>query len=122
MSKYKSKSFLDSFKNALRGIRLLWKSEKNFRTHSLIALLVLVLAGFVGFGAEEIAILVMMIGIVLICEMINSAIEYTLDAVYKNKYSKLVGMAKDIAAGAVTLSAFTSIVVGVLMFVNQIFD
>lgn len=122
MSKYKSKSFFDSFKNALRGIRLLWKSEKNFRTHSLIALLVLVLAGFVGFGAEEIAILVMMIGIVLICEMINSAIEYTLDAVYKNKYSKLVGMAKDIAAGAVTLSAFTSIVVGVLMFVNQIFD
>ena len=101
---------------------MLWKSEKNFRTHSLIALLVLVLAGFVGFGAEEIAILVMMIGIVLICEMINSAIEYTLDAVYKNKYSKLVGMAKDIAAGAVTLSAFTSIVVGVLMFVNQIFD
>ena len=122
MSKYKSKSFLDSFKNAFRGIRVLWKSEKNFRTHSLIALLVLVLAGFVGFGAEEIAILVMMIGIVLICEMINSAIEYTLDAVYKNKYSKLVGMAKDIAAGAVTLSAFTSIVVGVLMFVNQIFD
>ena len=56
------------------------------------------------------------------CKMINTAIEFTLDAVYKNKYSKLVGMAKDIAAGAVMLSASASVVIGLLLFWKNIFD
>ena len=48
--------------------------------------------------------------------MINTAIEYTLDAVYKNKYSKIVGMAKDISAGAVFITTIISVFIGILVF------
>ena len=60
-----------------------------------------------------------MCAIVLICEMLNSVIEFSLDAVFKNEYSKLVEMAKDIAAGMVLLASITSIIVGVIIFVSN---
>lgn len=122
MSKYKKTGFMASFRNAFRGIQILWKSEKNFRTHSLIGFLVFLTALLVGFDLTDLAILVLTIGLVIITEMINTAIEFSLDAMYKNKYSKLVGMAKDIAAGAVMLSASASVVIGFLLFWNNIFD
>ena len=71
------------------------------------------------FDFSDIAILVIMCAIVLICEMLNSVIEFSLDAVFKNEYSKLVEMAKDIAAGMVLLASITSIIVGVIIFVSN---
>ena len=120
MSKYKKTNIRTSFDNAYKGIRIVLKSEKNFRTHIFLAVFVILLAIFLGFEARDLAILVLTIGFVLITEMLNSSIEFTLDAVYKNKYSKIVGMAKDIAAGAVMLSAFVSVVIGILLFLNNI--
>jgi diacylglycerol kinase len=48
--------------------------------------------------------------------MLNTAIEFTLDAIYHNRYSKMVGMAKDISAGAVMFASFMSVIVGLLLF------
>jgi diacylglycerol kinase len=53
-------------------------------------------------------------------EMMNSAIEYSLDAVFHNKYSKLVGMAKDISAGAVMLVSVFAVIIGILLFGSAI--
>ena len=122
MSKYKKTGYLSSFENAYRGISIVIKSEKNFKIHTIIALIVLLIGIILGFNYKEIVILILTISMVLISEMLNSAIEFTLDAVYKNKYSKLVGMAKDIAAGAVMLSATSSVVIGLLLFINKIID
>ena len=52
----------------------------------------------------------------MITEMINTAIEFTLDAVYHNRYSKMVGMAKDISAGAVMFASFISVIIGLIVF------
>ncbi len=120
MSKYKKTGYQAAFENAYKGIRIVLKSEKNFRFHFIIALIVLACGVLFDFDAAEMAILVLTISTVLICEMVNSAIEFTLDAVYKNKYSQLVGMAKDIAAGAVMLSALSSIVIGIFLFGGKI--
>ena len=49
--------------------------------------------------------------------MLNSAIEFALDSIYHNKYSRMVGMAKDIAAGAVMVVTIIAVMVGVLLFV-----
>jgi diacylglycerol kinase len=122
MSKYKKTNFKLSLKNAVRGIELLWKSEKNFRTHCIITVLVLLLALLFSFDAKEMCILILTISIVILSEIFNSAIEFTLDAVYKNKYSRLVGMAKDISAAAVTISAMFSIIIGLFLFGNHLFD
>jgi len=120
MSKYKKTDFISSMKNALRGVALLWKSEKNFRFHVMIGLFVFLLALILGFDETDLSILVLTITIVLLCEMFNTALEFSLDSVFKNKYSKLVGMAKDISAGAVMLSAVASVVVGLILFGNNL--
>lgn len=122
MSKYKKTGFMASFKNAFRGIKILLKSEKNFRTHSLVGCLVFLTALFLDFDYTDLAILALTIGFVMVTEMINTALEFSLDAMYKNKYSKLVGMAKDIAAGAVMLSASSSVVIGIILFGKNLFD
>ena len=54
--------------------------------------------------------------------MINTAIEFTLDSYYHNKYNKMVGMAKDISAGAVMLSTVISVVIGCLLFGQAIIE
>ena len=58
---------------------------------------------------------------VLVVEMLNSVIEFVIDAYYKNKWAKLAKLSKDIAAGAVLLSAVTSAVISFLIFANKIY-
>ena len=57
---------------------------------------------------------------VIVSEMLNTAIEFALDSIYHNKYSKMVGMAKDISAGAVMLATVVSIIIGVILFGGKI--
>jgi diacylglycerol kinase len=52
--------------------------------------------------------------------MFNSAIEFSLDAIFHNRYSRMVGMAKDIAAGAVMVVSICALMVGVLLFAPPI--
>ena len=61
------------------------------------------------------------IGFVVGFEMINSAIEFALDAVFHNKYSTLVGMAKDISAGAVMFATFVALIIGFVLFVPPLY-
>ena len=116
MSKYKAQGFAGTFKNARKGFRLVVRIEMNIRIHLVIAFFVLVSAYFLKFSAVEFCILIFAIAFVIISEMLNTAIEFSLDAIYHNKYSKMVGMAKDISAGAVMLASFISVLVGVILF------
>ncbi len=116
MTKFKTKNFNSSFKNARKGMRIVLKSERNIRIHMIIALFVLFLALLFGFKPIEICILLLTIGMVIISEMLNTAIEFALDATFRNKYCTLVGMAKDISAGAVMVASVISVVVGIILF------
>ena len=120
MTKFKSSSVKESINNAIHGLRLALSSQRNFVIEFLFAIIVLLLAMLLRFSITDICILLVMIAIVMISELINSVIEFTLDAVYKNNYSKLVEMAKDMSAGMVLLSAGISIIVGILLFGSNI--
>ena len=120
MTKFKSSSVKESISNALHGLRLALSSQRNFVIEFLFAIVVLLSAMLLRFSITDICILLVMIAIVLVAELINSVIEFTLDAVYKNTYSKLVEMAKDMSAGMVLLSAGISILVGTLLFGSNI--
>ena len=122
MSKFKQQGFTNTFKNARKGMRIALKSEINIRVHFCVALIVVALAFVLQFSIERMCILLLTIGLVICSEMLNSAIEFSLDAVFKNKYSKLVGMAKDISAGAVMFASIIAVVVGVLLFGSAIMD
>ena len=58
--------------------------------------------------------------IVIISEMLNTAIEFALDSIYHNKYSRMVGMAKDISAGAVMFASLISVVIGLIIFGHHV--
>ena len=116
MSKFKAQGFAGTFRNARKGFRLVVRSEMNIRIHLIIALVVLIAAYFLKFSALEYCTLIFAIAFVIISEMLNTAIEFTLDSIYHNRYSKMVGMAKDISAGAVMFASFVSLLVGVILF------
>jgi len=120
LSKYKAPGFAGTFRNSFKGIRLALKSERNIRVHFITALLVMVGGVVLKFTPVEFSILLIAIALVIIAEMVNSAIEFSLDAIFHNRYSKLVGMAKDIAAGAVMVATFISIAIGILIFGSKL--
>lgn len=120
VSKYKAPGFAGTFKNSFKGIRLALKSERNIRIHFVIAVVAISSGIVLKFTPAEFCILLIAIALVIISEMMNSAIEFTLDAVFHNRYSKLVGMAKDIAAGGVMIATFISIAMGILLFGSRI--
>lgn len=120
MTRYKSQGFNNTFKNARKGFNLAVKSEINIRIHVAVAFLVLLGAWYLKFSAVEFCIVLFAIAIVICCEMLNTAIEFALDSIYHNKYSRMVGMAKDISAGAVMFATFISIIIGVILFGGKI--
>lgn len=116
MTKFKAQGFNNTFKNARKGFRLVLKSEINLRIHVAIATLVVFLGLLLKFTALEFCILLFVIGLVIVAEMLNTAIEFTLDSIYHNKFSRMVGMAKDISAGAVMFATIISVLVGLILF------
>ncbi len=121
MTKFKAQGFNNTFKNARKGFKLVLKSEMNIRIHVAIATFVVFLALFLKFSAIEFCLLLFVIGLVIVAEMLNTAIEFTLDSIYHNKYSRMVGMAKDISAGAVMFASLISVLVGIVLFGNKLF-
>ncbi len=120
MTKFKSQGFNKTFKNARKGFNLAIKSEINIRVHVAIATLVVFLALYLKFSSVEFCILLFAIALVIVTEMLNTAIEFALDSIYHNRYSRMVGMAKDISAGAVLFATFTSIFIGLILFGSKL--
>lgn len=110
---------IKSFNNAVNGIIWAIKSEKNLRIHYITAVLVLVLSLFYDFSRTEFLILLFAICLVLITEMINTAIEKTID-IYTKEFHPLAKIAKDVSAGAVLIAAVNSVVVGYLLFFDRL--
>ncbi len=120
MSKFKAQGFGNTFKNARKGLRIVLKSERNIRIHFVTAAFVLILGFILKFSALKISVLLLAIGLVVAAEMLNSAIEFSLDAIFHNRYSKMVGMAKDISAGAVMFVTIVAVIIGGLIFIPEI--
>ena len=112
--------FRKTFKNARKGLRIVLKSERNIRIHFLVGFLALLSGVLLDLSSTKLCLILIAIAFVVGFEMINSAIEFALDAVFHNKYSTLVGMAKDIAAGAVMFATFTAVAIGLVIFIPPI--
>ena len=122
MTKFKSQGFGNTFKNARKGFRLVVKSERNLRVHLIVASVVIALGFLFQFTGIEFCIALIAIANVIVAEMLNTAIEFALDSIYHNKYSRMVGMAKDISAGAVMFATFVSAIIGIILFGKAAFD
>jgi len=121
MTKYKAGNIITSFNFAFRGLMLAIKSQRNFRADIIIGAIVLAIAIWLKISRIEVAILVLTIGFTMFAELVNTVIEFVVDAYFGNKYSILAKMAKDISACAVMLCAGISVLIGIIIFWPRIF-
>ncbi len=109
----------DSFRDAFRGMFYVFRTQRNAKIH-LAASLVVVGAGvWLRLGPLEWVMLVLTISLVFAMEMANTALESLADAVCTTRHP-LVGIAKDVAAGAVLVTAIGAVAVGLLIFVPRL--
>lgn len=111
----KSKSLRESFSYAFSGVLYAFFRERNLKIHLLAAILAIFLGFYFDLSRIEWAILLLTIFLVVIVETINTAIEKTIDLVTK-EYHPLAKIAKNVAAGAVLLSAINAIIIGIIIF------
>lgn len=110
-----------SFRNAIRGMTVMIQSERNAKIHIVSATLV-VLCGFAfSICSYEWIAIVFAIGIVLASEGFNSSIERLSDVVQPN-HDERIRIVKDIAAGSVLLSAITSAIIGLIVFLPKLIN
>ena len=122
MKKFQSRSFMRSALFALNGLRLAFKSERNFRKHIVIAFFILSIALFLQVSTVEFCLLIFANSQVLVCELFNSVFEFIVDAYYKWRWAKLAKLAKDIAAGAVLFSAIISVLIASIIFAQRFYE
>lgn len=112
---------IKSFGNAFRGIFFAFKTQHNIWIHSL-AIVVVVIAGFIfKLNLLEWGLVVFAIGLVLVSEMINTAIEWLVDLV-SPEYQEKAGLIKDVAAGAVLIAVIISVIIGAIVFLPKIIE
>lgn len=110
---------LKSFVYAFRGIRHLIGREPNARIHCFAAICALVLGFALHISSTEWIAITIVIGLVFAFEAINSSIEALADLV-SPEYNEAIKHTKDLAAGAVLLSALSALVVGLLVFIPKL--
>lgn len=110
---------IHSFKNAWRGVMTAWLEELNFRIELGLALIVVVAAYLVGIDRVEWLMLAFAIGLVLMAETFNTALEELCDK-YQSEHDPHIAKIKDLAAGAVFIAVTTASVIGAAIFIPHI--
>lgn len=111
----KKQSILCAFKSAFAGIYYCIWHERNMKFHMGAMLLSVFLCWRFALEKNEILILLLTVEAVLVAEMINTVVETLVDLI-SPEIHPLAKIAKDIAAGAVLLTAIFSLLVGYMLF------
>ena len=109
------KSFIMGFAYAFRGIYITFKSERNFKIHTVALCLAVALGLYLDLSILEWGLIIFAIGFVLVAELFNTAIERLGDEAADGKLNQKIRNVKDISAAAVLLSALTSLVIGIIV-------
>lgn len=113
------KKRIQSFKFAFAGIGHFVKSEPNVSIHLFAGLVAAGMGFYFGLSKSEWCLVVFAIGSVLTAEAFNTAIEYLTDLVSPD-YHVLAGKTKDVAAGAVLISAIAAAIIGLIIFLPKV--
>ena len=116
-----NKRLRGSFKYAFEGIVQTYKGEQNLKIHTFIAILVVVFGFFLKISAIEWYICLLLIGLVLMSEFFNTAIEYVVDLA-SPKIHPLAKAAKDTASAGVLMMSIMSAIVGASIFIPKIIE
>ncbi|MDD5072094.1 MAG: diacylglycerol kinase family protein [Patescibacteria group bacterium] len=117
----KIKRLYKSFAYAFRGLGKTLKEEQNLQIQSLAALLVILLGWYFKIASWEWVVLILISVLVLLMELVNSAVERITD-VLKPRLDSYVKEIKDIMAAAVMLASIMAVIVGLIIFLPYFVD
>lgn len=110
---------IKAFNAAIEGILYTFKFERNMKIHYFVAAIVFIASLYFDFSKIEMLMLLFAISLVIISEMFNTAIEKTIDMI-TDEYHVLAKIAKDVAAGGVLIATLNSVVVGYILFYENL--
>lgn len=112
---------IKSIKYALKGVWLLITTEDSIKVQVFFALLAIIIGFIFNISSTEWMCQLLVIGLVLIAEALNTAIEKVADFIHPN-YNKKIGFLKDIAAGAPAIAAIISLIIGGIIYIPKILE
>ena len=115
------KRLVSSFKYAWQGIVQAYRGEQNLKIHTFMAILVVVFGFFLKISYVEWLVCLVLIGLVIMAEFINTAIEYTVDLASPH-INPIAKAAKDTASAGVLMMAIISAIIGLVIFLPKIID
>lgn len=108
-----------SFKHAIDGIIHNIRTQPNFRFHLFAIILASLLGKYLSINTFEWLVLIFTFNIVIVSEMVNTAIEAMVDLITLEKRQD-AKIAKDVSAGMVLVSAIFSVIIGIYIFIPKI--
>lgn len=117
---FRAGHFLESLSYALEGLIYATRTQRNFKIHLGMAAIALSMAVWLQIGLVEWALLWGVIGLVLFAELANTILELFVDLLVGNRYDTRAKAIKDMAAGAVLVTALTALACGVCIFVPHL--
>ena len=121
MNEWKNKNFFEALKNALNGLKYAIKTQKDLKIQIFIAIIVIIISILLKISKIEMIIITISIFLVIFAEVMNTAIEKTVDLVTQ-EYNEIAKIAKDVSAGAVLVLAINSIIIGLYIFGDKIIN
>ena len=119
--KYSLTRLLKGFGYAFSGVRTAFKTEQNFLIDFIVAIIVIILGFVLKLSIIEFIIVLIVIGLVISMELMNTAIEYTIDMTMPDIHP-LAKAAKDISAAAVLFSAIIALIIGIIIYIPKIIN
>ncbi|MDH3972894.1 MAG: diacylglycerol kinase [Deltaproteobacteria bacterium] len=116
----KPENWFETLNCAIEGILYAAKHERHVKVHFIIAAAVLTLSLFLDIKGSDFILLAISITFVIFAELINSAIEYTIDLIHE-EFHPLAKAAKDVAAGAVLIASFGALIMGYIILSKPVF-
>jgi len=107
--------FIAGFGYAFSGLGYALRTQRNARVHLVAAILAIALGLYLHLSTTQFALIFMVIAGVFVTEMLNTVLEICVDLA-SPEYHPLAKIAKDVAAGAVLLSAMLAVVIALLIF------
>jgi undecaprenol kinase len=117
----KKHSLASSFGFGFQGIAAAASRERNVQIHIAISVVVIIAGIVCSISKFEWIAVLMAIGGMIALEMVNTAIERTVD-MFTQEYHPLAKQAKDIAAGAVLFYAIICVIIGLIVFIPRIYS
>lgn len=117
--KTKNRNFFDAWKNAIKGIIYAVTTQKNIKIQLLIAVAVMLVSLLFNLNRAEFLCLMFTVVLIIVTEMINTAIETVVD-LYTDLYHPKAKIAKDVGAGAVVIAALNAVIVAYFLFFDKI--